>query len=357
MSRQQQPSSAPRCGCRSLPELEHPGRDESASAGVSRRLFAVALLPPEPVAARVEALRTALGDPRRFDLPAHLTLVPPIDLDGDRSMLLPAVLRSVARSVESFTLHLGPATTFAPRTMTLHLEVTGDLERLGALRDALRVAPLDRPDEHEFVPHVTLLQRARPEQVQAGTTLLAEPVGEWRVDSLHLLERLRPESGPIWHPVAQEPLGGPDVVGRGGIELHLRTIETVEPAVADLLGVDRPGPLPAGSPALVVAAEPPGAPGAPVGVAVGRADAGGAVLERVAVAASHRRQGVARQVVTQWCRAAADRGAGVVVGVRDEQDAEVAAVADSLGFVAVQRELWIRRVGPLSTLGALGSPP
>lgn len=324
---------------------------------MTRRLFAIALLPPEPLAARVEALRTALGDPRRSDLPAHLTLVPPIDLDGDRSALLPTVLRSVARSVGPFTLHLGPATTFAPRTMTLHLGITGDLDRLGALRDALRVAPLDRPDEHEFVPHVTLLQRARPEQIEAGTTLLAEPLGEWHVGSLHLLERLRPESGPIWHPVAQEPLGGPDVVGRGGVELHLRSIETVEPAAAELIDAGWSAPLPAGSPALVVVAELPGVPGAAVGVAVGRAGPDGAVLERVVVAAAHRRQGIARQLVTQWCRAAADRGAGVVVGARDERDAEVAAVADALGFEAVQRDLWVRRVGPLPPLGALGSPP
>jgi GNAT superfamily N-acetyltransferase len=147
------------------------------------------------------------------------------------------------------------------------------------------------------------------------------------------------------------------VVGRGGIELHLRSIETVEPAVAELIGLGWSAPLPAGSPALVVVAEPPGAPGAPVGVAVGRASADGAVLERVVVSPAHRRRGIARQLVTQWCRAATDRGAGVVVGVRDEQDAEVAAVADALGFVAVQRDLWVRRVGPLPALGALGSPP
>lgn len=324
---------------------------------MTRRLFAVALLPPEPLAAQVEALRSALGDPRRVDLPAHLTLVPPIDLDGDRSAQLPDVLRSVARGVEPFTLHVGPATTFAPRTMTLHLGITGDLERLGALRDALRVAPLDRPDEHDFVPHVTLLQRARADQIEAGTTLLAEPLGEWHVGSLHLLERLRPDSGPIWHAVAQEPLGGPDVVGRGGVELHLRSIETVEPAAAELIDAGWNAPLPAGSPTLVVVAELPGAPGAPVGVAVGRAGPDGAVLERVAVAAAHRREGIARQVVAQWCRAAADRGAGVVVGARDEQDDEVAAVADALGFMAVQRDVWVRRIGPLPALGALGSPP
>jgi GNAT superfamily N-acetyltransferase len=112
--------------------------------------------------------------------------------------------------------------------------------------------------------------------------------------------------------------------------------------------------LPFGLPVLAVVAELPGDPGVPVGVAVGRADAQGAVLERVVVTAAQRRQGVARQLVAQWCRSAADRGAGVVVGPRDERDPDVAAVADALGFVAADRRSWHRRLGPL---GELGSTP
>ena len=330
----------------------------------------MALLPPRPLAARIDALRTALGDPRLGDLPAHLTLVPPIDLAAERSAALPALLRSVAAAERGFTIGVGPATTFAPRTMTLHLGVDGDVAALATLRDSLRRAPLDRPDEHEFVPHVTLLQRASAEAVRAGVELLHEPLGEWTVTSVHLLERLRLDTGPIWHPVAEEPLGGPDVVGRGGVELHLRPIRVVEPAVAELVGAgsageagDRPWapPLPSGEPVLVVVAELPGTPGVPVGAAVGRAGVQGAVLDRVVVDAGHRRAGIARQVVQWWCAAAVGRGAGVVVAHRDPDDGSAAvSLAEALGFTPIRDDLWVRRVGPLAGPSAppgVGSPP
>jgi 2'-5' RNA ligase/GNAT superfamily N-acetyltransferase len=341
----------------SQPERSSGGRPRR-QVDVSRRLFAVALLPPRWLGAQVDVLRAGLGDPRLADLPTHLTLVPPIDLDDDGTALLAPTLRAVARGARPFTLGLGPADTFAPRTMTLHLRLLGDLAELTRLRDALRVPPLDRPDEHDFVPHVTLLQRAAADVIEAGVKVLHESLGEWPVTSVHLLERLRLERGSIWHPVAEEPLGGPDVVGRGGVELHLRTIRTLEPAVADLAAVALPEPLPTGEPLLVVVAELPGAPGAPVGAAIGRASEEGAVLDRVAVADGVRRHGIARQVVQQWCAAAAGRGAGAVVARRDPSSPPLdAAVAEALGFVAVRSGLWVRQVGPPAALSELGSPP
>ncbi len=323
---------------------------------MTRRLFAIALLPRGELASRVDGLRAAVGDPRLADLPTHLTLVPPIALDEPATATLPQVLRRVAAATEPFALELGPAASFAPRTMTLHLSVHGELDRLGALRAGLRVDPLDRPDEHDFVPHVTLLQRATVEQVGAGLALVTRPLGEWAVTALTLLERLRPESGAVWHPVAEEPLGGPHVVGRGGVELHLRSIATLEPSAADLVEPERDPTvaLRSGGSTLVTVAEEPGRAGSAIGAVVGRADRLGAVVDHVVVDPAHRRQGVARQMVRYWCLAAARRGAATVVAERDPDDPDRATVADALGFVAADRSTWFRRVGPS---GELGSAP
>ncbi len=136
--------------------------------------------------------------------------------------------------------------------------------------------------------------------------------------------------------------------GRGGVELQLRSIDTLEPAVADLLALDLAQPLPHGDTWLVTIAETPGRPGVPVGAALGRADGRGAVLERLAVAEEHRGQGVARHVVAHWCAAAVRRGAGVVAA---RHVAEPLAVA--LGFSQVDATTWCRRIG---TLDGLGSP-
>ena len=313
------------------------------------RLVAVALLPPWELSHKVQGLRSVIGDPRRFDLPPHLTLVPPVAVHDDSGAAVRRALRSAAATTTPFRLELGPAATFAPRTATLHLTVDGELEQLASLRAELRSEPWDRPDGHPFVPHVTLLGRATQRQIDAGLDLFVEPLGRWTVETLVLLERLRPDSGPIWHPVAAEPLGGPDVVGRGGIEVHLRSIDVVEPAVADLLVPEAAPPLPQGGSWLVTIAETPGRPGVPVGAALGRADGRGAVLERLAVTEEHRGQGVARHVVAHWCAAAVRRGAGVVSARHLDEPLAVA-----LGFTQVDVTTWCRRIGPLD---GLGSPP
>jgi 2'-5' RNA ligase/GNAT superfamily N-acetyltransferase len=324
---------------------------------VSRRLFAVALLPPPALAARVAALRDALDDPRRHDLPPHLTLVPPIDLAPDDAHALRALLRDAAADREPLQLRLGPAASFSPVTETLHLRVDGDLDALHELRDALRRSPVDRPDHHPFVPHVTLLQRTEPERVAAGLATLVGEVGDWDVDRLHLLERLRPPSGAVWHPVAEEPFGGPHVVGRGGVELHLRAISTLEPAAAVLLrGADDDGAdpedgvegssdadradlvLPAGGDLLVVVAEQPGDP-TPVAVATGRAGPAGAQLEDLVVEGASRGLGIGRQVLAHWCFAAARRGAGLASAVTTSEDGD--GLLGAAGFVRVGRR-WCR---------------
>jgi 2'-5' RNA ligase len=317
---------------------------------VTRRLFAVALLPPPALSARVRALRDALDDPRRHDLPPHLTLVPPIDLDPEGAAQLRALLRDVVADREPLQLELGPAASFAPVTETLHLRVGGDVAALHELRDDFRRSPVDRPDHHPFVPHVTLLQRSEPERVAAGLATLVGTVGEWQVDRIHLLERLRPPGGAVWHPVAEEPFGGPHVVGRGGVELHLRAISTLEPAAAVLHGVDAPDDeldidpqdlvLPAGGELLVVVAEQPGDP-TPVAVAMGSASAAGATLAHLVVEESSRGLGIGRQVLTHWCFAAARRGARLASAGSNSEDGD--GVLAATGFVRVGRT-WCREL-------------
>lgn len=304
------------------------------------RLFAVAALPPPQLAGRVDTLRRALDDPRRHDLPAHLTLVAPIPLGPEDETAARRTLRTVAATHPPLELRLGPAASFTPRTPTLHLSVGGDLVELSALVADLRgAAPFVRPEVHEFVPHVTLLQQASATRIEAGLGLLSGELGSWELDRLHLLERLRPEGGAIWHPVAEEPLGGPHVVGRGGVELHLRSIGTLEPAAATVLGtwLGPEEPLPAGGDLLVAVAELPPPQGGVVGVVFGRVAGEVATLERLHVLAPHRGMGVARQVLAQWCWCAARRGAGTALAPVGGDD----GVLGALGFERVGR-WWVR---------------
>ena len=128
-----------------------------------RLRFGVALLVPAPWAAEVDGLRRALGSRDLERVPPHLTLVPPVNVHVERVGQALAVLRRAAAQVRPFRLRLGPVTTFAPVTPTLHLGVDGEpsaVEALHRLRGAAFAPPLERSLTFEFQPHVTLAEEA-----------------------------------------------------------------------------------------------------------------------------------------------------------------------------------------------------
>ena len=291
---------------------------------MARRRLAVVFLAPQAEAAEIDALRRAVGLVEPFHVAPHVTLVPPTNVaEADVPAVL-GILRRVAATSRPLELDVGPAATFLPETPTLHLAVTAaDPEALSSLRGRLRCGPFDRPDVWPFHPHATIRESADPELIAAAVAALAGLTQRWSVASVHLLEQHRhgpdhPRHGQAhWVAIREEPLGGPAVVGRGGIELALRTVSMVEPDVAGLLGTDpteppsRPGPRP-----LVVVAEDPGTPGPVVGAAVGSAGNGSttADLVNVGVVEDRRGEGIGRQLVNAWCSEAARQGAEVAVG-------------------------------------------
>ena len=87
---------------------------QGAGAGVARVRLGVALLVPPPLDAEIDGLRRALGDGTLGRMPAHLTLVPPVNVREDRLGEALAVLRRAAAATRPFTVTLGPPTTFLP---------------------------------------------------------------------------------------------------------------------------------------------------------------------------------------------------------------------------------------------------
>lgn len=295
---------------------------------MSRHRLAVALLAPPAEAEAIDVLRAALGVPEPFGVPPHVTLVPPTNVAGAEVSVVLDVLRRVAAGGRPLTLDIGPATTFAPETPTVHLGVTGsDMDALRSLRGGLRAGPLDRPDVWPFQPHVTLLEHAATELIDAAIVSLAGVRQQWSVPAVHLLEQRRnppehPQHGQaFWVPIREEPLGGPTVVGRGGVELHLRALGMLDDAVGALCGMPTSTPATvAGTPRpLVVSAAAALVPDAPLGAAVGTRPTGpAAVLDRVVVCEGHRGMGIGAQLLAAWCAEAAAAGADLVVAERHD---------------------------------------
>jgi 2'-5' RNA ligase/ribosomal protein S18 acetylase RimI-like enzyme len=303
-----------------------------------RQRLGVALLIPAPVASEVDALRRAVGEPDVHRVPAHITLVPPVNVREDDVDAAVAVVQAAAARTPPLRLGLGPVTTFAPVSPTLHLAVDGDLEQLRRLRDAVFVPPLERTLTHDFVPHVTLVEQS--ERIDAALTALAGYTAEVVLTSVHVLRETHDDdTGRRWRPIADARLGGrPAVIGRGGLELELTTTGALPPVARRWLDerwtdnqVERFGEAtPPYEPLAVVARRD----GQIVATAEGDTRATGeAYLAELLVAPDLRGEGVGAHVLAAFASAAAERGSTYLT-LRTDADGRARAFYERLGFTA-----------------------
>ncbi len=208
-----------------------------------RLRLGVALLVPPPAAAEIDGLRRACGDGGLDRVAAHLTLVPPVNVNAVDLGRALAVLRDAAASVAGpIDAALGPVTTFAPDTPVLYLAVRGDeeaLARLQRLRDNVFRPPLARPLAWPFVPHVTLADEMDADRIAAATIALADYRTAVEFARVAVLQEGAP--GRVWSPLADVRLGPPAIVGRGGLPIELWWSSIADPEVAAVLA---PGHIP-----------------------------------------------------------------------------------------------------------------
>lgn len=345
---------------------------------MARRRILIAVVPPADVVHLVRGLRRSLGDHRPERILPHVTIIPPVNVAPDDVDRYRQHVRSVVVDAHPFRVSVSGLATFAPSTPTIHMRVEdGGSGALSELRSRLVLDGLVPLDERPFRAHMTLRSRASEEQIAAVLEAtsprfmvpatdpvdadVADPLTQWEVRSVHLMEQHhRPGVGTRWESVAEEPFGPLAVVGRGGVELVMRTSSIVdaglgrsdhsddEPDGSDASVPDRYGATPeiesADGETLCVTAEPTGAIGKPVGGAVGVVRDRCANLCWLRVDDEHRGMGVGRQVLAHWIHGANVAGADVVLFEMTDGDAGRLELIDFLsaaGFNRVGR--WLVR--------------
>jgi 2'-5' RNA ligase len=174
---------------------------------VARHRLAIVLLVPEAVAVEVDGIRRALGDATLGRIPAHVTLVPPVNVREDDLAAAFDVAHAAAAACPPLPLTLGPVATFAPVNPVAYLEVRGapgDLACLHGLRDDLHAGPLDREPDYAFVPHATVAPELPPDRLEAARLALSAYAAEVRFERIHVLAE---QPGRVWHPVGDAALG------------------------------------------------------------------------------------------------------------------------------------------------------
>lgn len=331
---------------------------------MARRRVLVAIVPPVTVAEQVRTLRWALGDRRPERIVPHVTIVPPFNVATDDVDRFRRHIRSVVLATTPFSVSVSGLATFAPSTPTIHLEVhDGGSGALTQLRSRLGLDGLVPVDGRPFRPHMTVRSRASDEQIEAalvaGSPLFSIPVNDptdgsgdpasdprmrWEVGSVQLMEQHhRAGIGTLWQPIAEEPFGPPVVVGRGGVELVIRTTSVFDAAPWED-GEFPPGIDAAHGQALCVTAERADVIGRPIGGAMGQVRDRYAELHWLRVSHEHRGMGVGRHVLGHWIHGANVAGADVVLFETTDADAGCPELVDFLagaGFTRVGR--WLVR--------------
>jgi len=291
----------------------------------------VALLVPASHAAEVDGLRRALDDGALSRIPAHLTLVPPVNVREDEVGDALAVLRAAAAATRPFTVDIGPAATFHPVNPVLYLAVddaAGDVRRL---RDRVFVPPLERSLSLPFEPHITIADDAPVERIEAALVALVGFQVALTFRSVHLLEEQQEDDRRVWRPIGEARFGAASVVGRGGIELSLSVADSLDDEAARFVdaewaayAVSVAGESHAEHPFAIVArslsagtgggagggagGQVVGARGQVVGAAVGAIRNGEAYLAQLIVAESERNLGVGAHLLAAVESLAAERG-------------------------------------------------
>lgn len=87
---------------------------------------------PAPLDREVDGLRRALGDSSLGRIPAHLTLVPPVNIRAEDRACALDVLRSAGARTRAFVASLGPAATFGPDSPVVYLAVGSGADEVGS---------------------------------------------------------------------------------------------------------------------------------------------------------------------------------------------------------------------------------
>jgi 2'-5' RNA ligase len=171
-----------------------------------RTTIGIAIDIPEPWGTQLTCRRARAGDPQAANVPAHLTLLGPTEVDADRLDEIDRYLDGVAARFPPFGLHLRGTGTFRPVTDVVFVAVAAGISECELLAAAVSgCRAIQREPRFPYHPHVTVAQDVAPERLDAVFADLAGFEARFNVAGFTLFEH-----GPDgkWQPRCDYRLGG-----------------------------------------------------------------------------------------------------------------------------------------------------
>jgi 2'-5' RNA ligase len=167
----------------------------------------VSVAVPEPWAEELRSYRVRLGDAAAAGIPTHITLLPPIEVQGEELPKIHHHLCDVAAGARPFVTRLRGTGTFRPVSPVVFVNVVEGIAGCEQLAAGLRGGPLAVEQQFPYHPHVTIAHHLDEQLLDQAFEELAPFDCRFDVDRFSLYEH-RVDDG--WTPVRDFPLGPAD---------------------------------------------------------------------------------------------------------------------------------------------------
>lgn len=111
---------------------------------------------PEPAVSELDDYRVGIGDPAPAEVPSHVTLLPPTEVDPGRLDDIEAHLGNAAAAHAPYRVHLRGTATFQPVSPVVFVVLAEGIARTEQLAGDIRRGPLDVELAYPYHPHVTV---------------------------------------------------------------------------------------------------------------------------------------------------------------------------------------------------------
>lgn len=116
----------------------------------------VAIAIPEPWASELQDYRTSIGDLTATQIPTHITLLPPTEVEPADLEGIEDHLATAADRIDAFRVHLRGTGTFRPISPVVFVSLVEGISQCELLADAVRRGPLAAELDFPYHPHVTV---------------------------------------------------------------------------------------------------------------------------------------------------------------------------------------------------------
>lgn len=170
---------------------------------VGGHTIGVVVAVPSPYREVIDAAREQY-EPAASDLPAHVTILAPIDVDAEAMPAVEAHLAHVAATTQPFRLTLRGTGTFRPVSPVVFVAVADGISACEQLERRVRSGDMAVETRFPYHPHVTLAHDVPEPVLDRAFADLSAFEATMDVDSVGLYEY---EDG-HWHLVREFPFAG-----------------------------------------------------------------------------------------------------------------------------------------------------